>query len=223
MNSRSVESRQTTIHQDLATLVRKHATTTYLRPIAEFSIAAFRCFQEMFAASGKKRLVIDSGCGTGDSTAFLAQMFPEAFVCGFDRSLHRTKKHSYQSATGNYAVLQAELEDMWRLLGVPDYADIIDFHALYYPNPYPKPRHILRRWHGHPLFAPMLNLAATTELRTNWRVYAEEFSESAQMLGYKTVFEELPYNIEPRTAFERKYLASGHLLYRVEITKNERH
>lgn len=219
MNSRIVESAQTTIHAHLTELVQKHAQTTYLRPIAEFSATTFKHFERLFAASKKERLIIDSGCGVGESTAVLAEQFPDAFVVGFDRSEHRTNKHYYRQETSNYAVLRAEVEDMWRLLLSAPYSKIIDFHALYYPNPYPKPRHIMRRWHGHPLLLPMLNLAPKTEVRTNWRIYAEEFAFAASTLGFSAEMQDIS-TIKPMTAFERKYQASGHTLFQVMVVKS---
>lgn len=50
-------------------------------------------------------------------------------------------------------------------------------HFLLYPNPYPKPKHLKNRWHGHPVFPFILALNAThLELRASWMTYLEEFS-----------------------------------------------
>ncbi len=215
MNSNLIESPQVSIHADLERLVRKHASTTYLRPIPEFSRRVadeIILFCEQYP---EKRIILDSCCGTGESTAHLAEQFPNALVIGLDKSAHRTKKHIASEAR-NYSIWRADVEDVWRLLG--EYLQknnrTLDKHFLLYPNPYPKPQHILRRWHGHPLFPAIMRLAPQTELRTNWRVYAEEFCQAAQILGCKAVCEDFVPEM-PITAFERKYAASGHTLYKV--------
>jgi tRNA (guanine-N7-)-methyltransferase len=225
MNSRLIESNQSGIHSQLAALVRKHATSEYLRPIPEFSQRAFAECEQLILDSGKKRLILDSGCGTGESTVYLAQQHPTAFVLGFDRSAHRLAKHTkkayteahQQEGSRNYAIIQAEAEDFWRLLG-QKYASCIEKHTIFYPNPYPKSRHIMRRWHGHPLFATMLQLAPITELRTNWQLYADEFAFAASLLGY-TAEVKMIQATDCVGAFERKYAASGHLLWQVQVTQ----
>ncbi len=214
MQSRLVETNQSGIHQDLSALVQKHAQSTYQRPIPDFSRAAFEEFDRSFGLSGKKQIIMDSCCGTGESTAFLAASNPEAFVVGVDRSAHRLQKH-HRKTGENYAILRADVEDFWRLLA-EKYEHCVILHTIYYPNPCPKARHIMRRWHGHPLFSAMLRLANMTELRTNWRLYADEWAFAASLLGY-TPEMEIIHVAEPITAFERKYAASGHELIRVVI------
>ena len=214
MKSRLVETNQTGIHQDLSELVQKHAQTTYKRPIPDFSRFAFEEFEQSFRLSEKKQIIMDSCCGTGESTAFLAASHPEAFVIGIDRSAIRLQKH-HQKKLKNYTILRADVEDFWRLLA-KHYENCVILHTIYYPNPYPKSRHIMRRWHGHPLFSTMLRLANVTELRTNWRLYADEWAFASSLLGYTPESEIIPV-AEPITAFERKYAASGHELTRVVV------
>lgn len=216
MHSRTVESAQTGIHTNLESLVVKHTQSKYLRPIPDFSLVAFQEFERQFAASGKKRIILDSCCGTGESTDHLAALHRDCFVVGIDKSSHRLGKHSpsEKEASSNYAVLRADVEDFWRLVSA--YSLQIERHCIFYPNPYPKPHHIMRRWHGHPLFAMMLRLAPITELRTNWRIYAEEFAFAATLIGYKAHTQEM-HDIQPVSAFERKYHASGHALFQVLV------
>jgi tRNA (guanine-N7-)-methyltransferase len=215
MNSMPVESQQVSIHANLERLVRKHEATSYLRPLPDFSRRVADEIVNFIEQTPKCKIILDSCCGTGESTASLAEKFPNAMVIGLDKSAHRTKKHIASNAS-NYRLWRADVEDLWRLLGayVHESSRTFDQHCLFYPNPYPKPHHLLRRWHGHPLFPEMMRLAPQTELRTNWHIYANEFAHASLMLGYETFCTEFVPET-PITAFERKYAASGHRLYKV--------
>ena len=227
MNSSPVSSLQTSIHENLERLVLKHQATVYLRPIPDFSRQVFaeilNAVHQYQHSTLQTRIILDSCCGTGESMAQIAAQNPTAFVIGCDKSAHRTKRHVAHEVS-NYGIWRADVEDVWRLLGAwlqengeVEGARRLKKHFLLYPNPYPKPHHILRRWHGHPLFPTMLALADETELRTNWRIYAEEFARGASILGYAASMEEYIPQQQAMTAFERKYAASGHTLYRVVV------
>jgi hypothetical protein len=57
----------------------------------------------------------------------------------------------------NAILLRAELSDFFSLVAYEsDW--IVHSHYLLYPNPYPKSKHLKRRWHGHPIFPVMLSL-----------------------------------------------------------------
>jgi tRNA (guanine-N7-)-methyltransferase len=218
MNSTPVESRQVSIHDHLERLVQKHEATSYLRPIPDFSRRVADEIVNFIEQTPTYKIILDSCCGTGESTASLAAQFPSAIVIGLDKSTHRTKKHIASNAS-NYRIWRADVEDLWRLLGayVHESSRIFDQHYLFYPNPYPKPHHILRRWHGHPLFPEMMRLAPQMELRTNWDIYANEFTHASLMLGYEAIC--TTYSpATPITTFERKYAASGHTLYKVRTS-----
>ena len=119
-------------------------------------------------------LVIDSGCGTGMSTATLARMHPNAAVLGVDRSAARlAKSHTLPS---NALLVRAELATFWRLMlhteacGGPLSAARVSHHFLLYPNPYPKPSRLNLRWHGHPALPMLLAIGARVEVRSNWYI-----------------------------------------------------
>lgn len=148
------------------------------------------------AAAGSRRpLILDSGCGTGRSTCALARAHPEAAVLGVDRSEARLSKAAGAAGTltdaargrelalpPNALLVRAELASFWRLMLQQDAADPRDGlaasrvrrHLLLYPNPYPKPARLNRRWHGHPSLPVLLALGGTLEVRSNWRVYLKE-------------------------------------------------
>ena len=83
-----------------------------------------------------------------------------------------------------------------------------------YPNPWPKPKHLRRRWYAHPVFPELIRLGGELELRCNWRIYAEEFHAAMEFIaaGACTMGE---YSAQTNISlFERKYSGSGHTIYR---------
>jgi len=98
----------------------------------------------------------------------------------------------------------------------------LDRHFLLYPNPWPKIGHLSRRWHGHAVFPDLLALGGTLELRTNWRIYADEFAWAvARVSGCDAAV--AAYETDaPLTPFERKYRDSGQTLWRYVVDLSAR-
>ena len=241
MTVRSVTSNQIDIYKNLEAVVRKYAATTFLRPVADHTREAFENACEFVRtfygtdAAGCFEVVLDSGCGTGESTIHLARKFPNVPVIGVDKSAERLSKagngRQLEVAAGNSCDIpanafwvRAELLDFWRLalekVNAGEWK--ILHHALYYPNPWPKESEATRRFHLHPIFPTLLRLSPVTELRTNWEIYAREFAEAARILGEAL---SLKFNVgldafdpeNPETAFERKYQSAGQELYKVVV------
>lgn len=265
----SVTSNQETLHKDLEEVVRKYARTTFLRPIADHTREAFaevKTFVEKFygkngapgtasgvtnairdgapgtnAETAPRAVILDSGCGTGESTIHIARRFPGIPVIGIDKSCARLNKAGNPSQTAGEEVpanafwIRAELLDFWRL--ALDYVKAckwtIPYHAVYYPNPWPKQSEATRRFHMHPIFPTLLALGKTIELRTNWDIYAREFAEAARIVFEeraeagvttktgKTIKCESFDPITPETAFERKYKEARQTLWRAIIKKSK--
>ena len=233
MTARSVTTNQDDIYKNLEAVVRKYAATTFLRPVADHTREAFERVCELVSNSGE--LVLDSGCGTGESTLHLARRFKDVPVIGIDKSAVRLTKagnsRQLELSAGescevppNAFWIRAELLDFWRLalekVNVGEWK--ILHHALYYPNPWPKESEATRRFHLHPIFPTLLQLSPVTELRTNWDLYAREFAEAAHVAGealsLKLDVELSAFNPEnSETAFERKYQTAGQELYRVVV------
>lgn len=212
-NSRIIVSSQLAPHEQLQSIVLKHQKSTYLKPIADHNRSAFERAQTYWRNVNKPKIILDSGCGTGDSTHHLAIQNPGHFVLGLDRSEVRLAKTKHHSAPENAFWLRCDCEDFWRLAEQAGW--VIDQHYLLYPNPYPKATQFKRRWHGHPVFPTLVNISTKLELRTNWHVYAREFHQACKELGLKTELH--PYH--PRqalSAFENKYTLSHHELWRVK-------
>ena len=228
--AREVSSNQEGLFKDLEKLVRKYACTPYLRPIADHTRQAFADAEQFIADfnSAPHPVILDSGCGTGESTFHLAQQFPNYPVIGIDKSAVRLEKAAQFADNGvhelphNAFYVRAELIDFWRLALEKVTAGqwTIPYHALYYPNPWPKQSEAGRRFHLHPIFPTLLHLAPKTELRTNWEIYAQEFAQAVRLLLPNAEITIQPIkNSEPITAFERKYKNACQQLWQVIINQ----
>ena len=245
--ARAVTTNQTDIYEKLEEVVRKYASTEYLRPIADHTRAAFaeaEKFVEGFykdAGHATHKVILDSGCGTGESTLNIAIAHPDIPVIGIDKSAARLTKAGAggksarvnDAAPQNAFLVRAELLDFWRLAleKVKAGAWNIPYHALYYPNPWPKQSEATRRFHLHPIFPTLLQLGDIIELRSNWEIYAREFAEAAHVLQEMPVSDCFPSSrvamtirseaFEPEhpiTAFERKYNEARQQLWRVVVS-----
>ena len=244
-HAKEVQSNQEGPFKDLEKLVRKYACTPYLRPIADHTRLAFADAEQFIAdfyskgqaQSAPHPVILDSGCGTGESTFHLAQQFPDYPVIGIDKSAVRLNKANKngdlpQPMPQNAFYVRAELIDFWRLALEKATTGqwTIPYHALYYPNPWPKQSEAGRRFHLHPIFPTLMQISQTTELRTNWNIYAQEFALAVRILQKTPVRDCFPssrvamtINCEafepeqPITAFERKYKNARQQLWRVII------
>jgi tRNA G46 methylase TrmB len=162
-------------------------------------------------------IILDSCCGVGESTANLAKLHPDALVVGIDKSSHRLDKHDVQykqSDSGQYILVQADLNDFWRLAVAANWQP--SHHYLLYPNPWPKSKHIQRRWHGAAIFPYIVKLGGLLEVRSNWDIYVKEFARALELTSH--ICEVQPYHSDDAiTPFERKYWASGQQSHRLII------
>lgn len=215
-NSRVPTSAQTGIHDQLPGLLQRHTAAPFRKPFADYNRVAFEASldrRERLAPSAP--LILDACCGVGESSIALARAFPEHYVIGVDQSESRLSRGKPGELPENLDLVRADLIDYWRLL--LDAGIRLERHYLLYPNPWPKIGHLGRRWHGHPVFNAMLELGGVLECRSNWSVYVEEFAFAVEHLTGRAARCE-PFVPEvPTTPFERKYLASGHALFRTVI------
>jgi tRNA G46 methylase TrmB len=213
-NSRQVSSSQSAPHPRLREIVERHLAAPYRR---KPSAAGRRAFARVVEDLMRAPFVLDAGCGTGASTLALACEFPGQLVLGVDKSgarLSSGQRLFDKAAPANARLLHCELVDFWQLAAAAGLRCTHQF--LLYPNPWPKPDQLQRRWHAHPVLPSLLALGGTIELRTNWRIYAEEFTRALQITGRAaSCGEYVPEEPLTLTPFERKYLASGHRLWRV--------
>lgn len=217
-DSRLPISRQTAVHQQLPRLLDRHSRTPFRKPCADYNQVAFAdSFERYQRLAGGAQLILDSGCGVGESTVALARAFPDHYVIGVDQSAVRLARARSGVAgwPDNLDLVRADLVDYWRLLH--DAGGRLDRHYLLYPNPWPKMCHVGRRWHGHAVFPTMLALAGVLECRSNWPIYIAELCLAIESLSGHAVVLEACFPTAPMTPFERKYLASGHPLWRCRV------
>ncbi|WP_150678717.1 tRNA (guanine(46)-N(7))-methyltransferase TrmB [Pandoraea pneumonica] len=218
-NSRIVASAQPGPHDKLAELVARHRDATFRKPLAAYSAAAFDKAIAVWRAAGSPPLIIDAGCGVGESTLHLATQFPDHFVIGIDQSesrIVRGKDWWGETWPENFVWVRADLVDFWRQL--LDAGIRPARHYILYPNPWPKIGQLSRRWQGHAVFPAIVALGGVLECRSNWHVYVEEFALAVEWLSGVKPTVEVWTPESPVTPFERKYLASGHSLHRCVAT-----
>ena len=215
-NSRSVTTNQTSIHDDLDRVVRRHLQHPWRAPIADHDVQAFRRLQQWRDAQGSERpLMLDSGCGTGRSSRALASQNPNALVVGVDQSAVRLDRATrrFETLPDNLLLLRADCAGLWRLMAGEGWQ--LHRHQILYPNPWPKSAHLKRRWHGHPVWPTLLSLGGELEMRSNWPLYLQEVQAALKISGIQATFFALPEQHEPLTDFEEKYQASGQLNWRL--------
>lgn len=214
-NSRSVNSTQSGPHPSLQQLVGKHLRHDWRQPIADHNRVAFQqCLSWRSERGISRPLLLDSGCGTGRASRYLAERHPDALVIGLDQSAARLKRgeERFGPTPENLLLVRAECADIWRLM--VDAGWQVAQHFLLYPNPWPKPGHLQRRWHGHPVFPQLLALSEVVELRSNWETYVQEMGAALSLAGRPAEIAPIQADT-PLTDFEEKYRDSGHALWRL--------
>lgn len=205
-DSKAIISNQEDINENLTDIVTKHLTTEFKKPISAHTQQAF---DEVNALVQKFTgpIILDSCCGVGQSTRIIAKQNPDALVIGVDKSDNRISRNvEDQWQVENYHLVRADLNDFYRLVVQANWP--VDKHFILYPNPWPKAKHVKRRWHGSAVFPYIIQVGKTIELRSNWRMYLQEFQAALALAKIDSQLAELPEG-EPLTPFEAKYLASG--------------
>lgn len=205
-NSREISTNQTGPHDKIPELVNRHLAHPSQKPFNQHTLDAFEHTHKWVSAQSKP-IILDACCGVGESTAKIASQFPDHCVVGVDKSALRTDKHvHYSQEAENCLVVRADLNDFWRLAQQAKWQ--VERHYLLYPNPYPKSAHVQRRWHASSAFPDILALSGVLEVRSNWKIYIEEFAQALTIAGFPSQAEEYQAE-EASTPFERKYWASG--------------
>lgn len=203
-DSRVIHSNQQGLHDQLDKVVLKHLKDPFQKPYQKHTLDAFKICEKWVEQQGKS-IVFDSCCGVGESTYHLARCHRESIVLGLDKSAVRLAKHSRHIAD-NAQLLQVNLNDFWRLAADANWT--LSHHYILYPNPWPKSKHLQRRWHGSAVFPAIIQLGGKLELRSNWFTYIREFARSLELAGKNSSVQS--YSADRAiTPFELKYWASG--------------
>lgn len=219
IKSSIVTSNQSGIHKDLERSIKKHLANPFRKPYRPFSAEIFHKANEIINNLNLP-IILDSGCGTGESSYLLSKQNPDVLVVGIDKSEKRLDKFISNENfydKDNLILIRADVIDIWRMIKQSNWN--IKKHYLLYPNPWPKKDQFKRRWHGHPVFTEMISLCNQIELRTNWQIYAEEFKQALEIVTNKKALLDSIEVTDFISPFEKKYYDSGHELYRV-ITIN---
>lgn len=210
-NSREITTNQTGLNEHLDEVVLKHLAHPFRKPYRQHTVEAFKAMQEIVDADPRP-IIFDSCCGVGESTAKIALLHPDCLVFGMDKSADRLDRneqhrHAHQQNDGQvYYLFQVDLNDLWRLAVEAGWK--LQKHYILYPNPWPKAKHLQRRWHGAAVFPSILKLGGEIELRSNWTLYLEEFQRALALANIESKLQQY-HAAEATTPFERKYWASG--------------
>lgn len=215
--SRSIVTNQVGPHRDLARRIGRATASALRKPVAEHTREAFDRARYWLRTRPDVPLILDAGCGVGLSTRRLAEHFPGQSIIGIDRSADRLSR-DHGALPDNALLVRADLVDFWRLALADGWQPAR--HYLLYPNPYPKAAHLKMRWHGHPVFPAILALGGRLEVRSNWRLYVEEFALGvSQVTGRRVEVQAhaIGAGEAALTPFEQKYHDSGQSLWRLEV------
>ncbi|WP_409524559.1 tRNA (guanine(46)-N(7))-methyltransferase TrmB [Nitrincola sp. MINF-07-Sa-05] len=210
-NSRPVTSSQSDVHPGLAALLQRYRDAVFNKPVADFNQLAFDRASEYLCAHGGP-LILDSGCGVGDSTRVIARNYPDHLVLGLDRSEDRLSRQRQPPLPDNAHLIRTDLVDFWRLAAAAEWKP--EHHFLLYPNPYPKPQQLQRRFHGHPVFPHFVTLGGTIHCRSNWLIYLKELASALALYGVDSQITPVP-NEPAMTPFEQKYRNSGQAVWQL--------
>lgn len=223
-DSKAIITNQTGIHDKLEIIVEKHFSHPFQKPYQSHTKQAFDDVNELVQAflsgNSEGEIILDSCCGVGQSTRLLAKRYPDALVIGVDKSSSRIERNveGFDAASGyhveNFHLVRADLNDFYRLVKTANWP--VKKHYILYPNPWPKSKHVQRRWHGSAVFPTLISIGDQIILRSNWRLYLEEFQLAADIAGLIGSIMKVSDD-EPLTPFEAKYQVSGQQCWQLVV------
>jgi tRNA G46 methylase TrmB len=226
-DSKAIITNQTGLHEKLDEVVQKHLSHPFQKPYQVHTEQAFKemdlLVNEFLEANPQGDIILDACCGVGQSTRILAHKNPYALVIGVDKSDHRINKNveGFAEKDGypakNYHLVRADLNDFYRLVKTANWP--VSKHYILYPNPWPKSKHLQRRWHGSAVFPQMISIGKTLILRSNWPLYLQEFQQAAKQVNVLGSITEVAVEQQPLTPFEAKYQASGQVCWQLNLTR----
>lgn len=205
-------------HAKIENSVKKRALSTNSRPIPKSQLVVFEAINTIIKTK-QRPIKIDSCCGTGMSSYQLAKSFPNHWIIGIDQSKERLSRFSKRKPS-NLLFVRANIYDFCRLINSNHWN--VDSHTIFYPNPWPKLKHLTRRVYGNPSFKEILDLSPILEVRSNWEQYLLEL-KIAVLTIYPTARISISHFIsnDPISLFEMKYFKHNSPCFRciIEIDK----
>ena len=231
-DSKAIITNQDGIHEKLDEVVKKHLTHPFQKPYQVHTEQAFKemdsYVQAFLSENPEGKVILDACCGVGQSTRILADQNPQALVIGVDKSDHRinrnvegfSEEEGYQAK--NFHLARADLNDFYRLVKAANWP--VSKHYILYPNPWPKSKHLQRRWHGSAVFPQMTSIGNTLILRSNWILYLQEFQQAAKQVALHGNISQVNSHDEvstqpPLTPFEAKYQTSGQVCWQLILNR----
>jgi tRNA (guanine-N7-)-methyltransferase len=224
-NSKAIITNQPGVHEKLEKIVDKHLSHVFEKPFQTHTVEVFNELDALVKGF-RGPVILDACCGVGQSTRLLAKLNPDALVIGVDKSAHRinrnVEEHFPEDLSGveNFRLVRADLNDFYRLVAQAKWP--VTKHFILYPNPWPKAKHVRRRWHGSAVFPFILSIGQELILRSNWLLYLEEFKLAANLAKKDAVLEEVtePAKHSPLTPFEAKYVLSNQKCWQLTLSLN---
>jgi tRNA G46 methylase TrmB len=216
--SNNVWSTQNGPNKNLQKALDRYDINNYQRPIAQFSKDSFKKILAKVSDFGNNSIVLDICCGTGESSFNLSSLYPNNLIIGIDKSISRLeRKNSFKSdLPKNVYFVRGEVLDLYYLFYQAVQHDQLKVvkQFILYPNPWPKEKHYKRRFSANPITPFIFQISSQIELRSNWKVYLEEFGLAAKYYGCKLTFLDVFTPEKTITAFEKKFFESNHPLYK---------
>ncbi len=170
-------------------------------------------------------LVVEIGSGMGEATAGMAANRPDANILAIEvykPGVAQTFHHLGKAGVDNVRLMRGDAIEVLEALIAPGSVSEI---WLFFPDPWPKARHLKRRL-VNPAFAALvasrLKKGGILRMGTDWEPYAE------QMLAVCTNEPKLKNRhpgwaprptFRPRTRFERRGLTAGREIYDLEFVR----
>lgn len=174
--------------------------------------------------------ILEIGFGMGYATAEIAAQWPGACILGsevYPPGVGKLLAEIERTGLTNVRIVRRDAVDV---LNQGIRSGELDGMHIFFPDPWPKKRHHKRRL----IQAGFLDLAASRiapggylYIVTDWENYAEHIAHALEQCDmFENAFplaEDSPFSVpsdwRPRTAFERKGLAKGHVVREFRYTR----
>lgn len=184
-----------------------------------------------FISTNPQALDIEIGCGVGLHPLEYIQLNASRKIIALERT--KTKFNKFLNRFNSHLKFFPHLSQNLLPVGEDAISFIVEFigeetvenYFLLHPNPYPKFRHLNKRWYAMPamsLLVSTLKPGGFIHLATNQEYYYKEALDYMQNVwGFFIKKKNIYYkqDIKGRTHFEKKYLSRGDAIFNVIFQK----